>query len=376
VIGKVELRSAGEMGRVAVAMSGGVDSSTASAILKEEGYEVIGLTMHLWDQTQDGKGTFGRCCSPEDIHDARRVADQIGIPHYVINLRKAFEEEVVDYFVEEYLRGRTPNPCVRCNDRIKFGYLLRKAEELGAKALATGHYARIGWDDPGKKRQKRYLLRRGRDLNKDQSYFLFTITQEQMSKVFFPLGEKSKAEVRKQALKLGLRVAQKPESQEICFIPDDDYRRFMETRRPGELSKPGEIVNRQGKVMGLHRGLYSYTIGQRRGLGISAPHPHYVLELDVERNRLVAGRKEELMAEGLVAGGVNWISFPKLDREVEAWVQIRYRHPGAPAVLFPLEGGKVKVHFKIPQKSITPGQAAVFYQGDEVLGGGWIEKAL
>jgi tRNA-specific 2-thiouridylase len=197
-----------------------------------------------------------------------------------------------------------------------------------------------------------------------------------MSKVFFPLGEKSKADVRKQALRLGLRVAQKPESQEICFIADDNYRKFMETRRPGEFSKPGEIVNRQGKVMGLHRGLYSYTIGQRRGLGISAPYPQYVLELDVERNRLVAGREEELMAHGLVAGGVNWISFPRLDREVEALVQIRYRHPGASAVLSPLERDKVKVHFKIPQRSITPGQAAVFYRGDEVLGGGWIEKAL
>jgi tRNA-specific 2-thiouridylase len=367
----------GEKGRVVVAMSGGVDSSTAAAILKAEGYEVIGLTMHLWDQTQDGKGNFGRCCSPEDISDARRVADQLGIPHYVINLRKAFESEVVDYFVDEYVRGRTPNPCVLCNERIKFGLLLRKTEELGAKALATGHYARIDLGSSGKKNEpRRYLLRRGRDRSKDQSYFLFSMTQEQLSKVLFPLGEKSKAEVRQQALGLGLRVAQKSESQEVCFIPDDDYRRFVEKRKGREISKRGEIVNRQGKVLGLHRGLHSYTIGQRRGLGIAAPHPHYVLALDIEENRVVAGTKEELMASGLVAGNVNWISFPKLERKVEALVQIRYRHPAAPAVVSPLEEGRVRVGFEIPQRSVTPGQAVVFYQADEVLGGGWIEKAL
>jgi tRNA-specific 2-thiouridylase len=264
-------------GRVAVAMSGGVDSSMAAAILKEEGYEVIGLTMHLWDQTQDGQGTLGRCCSPEDIRDARRVADQIGIPHYVVNLRKAFEGEVVEYFVDEYLKGRTPNPCVRCNDRIKFGLLLRKAEALRARALATGHYARIEGTRSEVKKERnpqRYLLRRGRDRNKDQSYFLFSLSQEQMGKIVFPLGGKSKAEVRQQALRLGLRVAQKSESQEICFIPDDDYRKFVETRRGKEISKPGEILNRQGKVLGFHRGLYLYTIGQRRGLGIAGPHPH------------------------------------------------------------------------------------------------------
>ncbi|MBI5969454.1 MAG: tRNA 2-thiouridine(34) synthase MnmA [Deltaproteobacteria bacterium] len=365
----------GGKGRVAVAMSGGVDSSTAAALLKDEGYEVIGLTMHLWDQTQDGRGKFGRCCSPEDIHDARRVADQIGIPHYVINLKKAFAEEVVDYFVAEYLKGRTPNPCVLCNEKIKFDLLLRKAEELGAKALATGHYARIELC-PANKKPRRYLLRRGKDRNKDQSYFLFSMTQEQMSKVLFPLGEKSKAEVRQQASKLGLRVAKKAESQEICFVLDDDYRGFVEKRKGREISRPGEIVNREGKVLGFHRGLYSYTVGQRRGLGIAAPHPYYVLALDAERNRVVAGKKEELIAHGLVASGVNWISFPRLEGEVEALVQIRYRHPGTPAILSPLDKERVKVDFKIPLKSVTPGQAAVFYLGDEVLGGGWIERAF
>jgi len=363
--------------RIVVAMSGGVDSSTAAALLKEEGYEVIGLTMHLWDPTQDGKGSFGRCCSFDDIHDARRVADQLGIPHYVINLKKPFEDKVVDNFVQEYLQGRTPNPCIHCNDQIKFGFLLHKAEELGARALATGHYARIvqgpSSDEAG---GARHLLLRGKDRTKDQSYFLFLLTQKQMDRVLFPLGDKSKAEVRQVAAKLGLRVAQKGESQEVCFVPDDDYRRFLEDRKGKEISKPGEIVNRQGEVLGYHPGIYSYTIGQRRGLGISAPQPYYVLALDSRRNRVIAGKKEELLARGLIAGGINWISFPSLEGEREALVQIRYRHPGVPAVLSALEDKKVRVQFKVPQKSVTPGQAAVFYQGDEVLGGGWIEKAL
>ena len=367
-------------------MSGGVDSSMAAAILKEEGYEVIGLTMHLWDVAsndsyeghplQGSQRNSGSCCSPGDLRDARRVADQIGIPHYVVNLRKAFEEEVVEYFVEEYLKARTPNPCVRCNERIKFGFLLKKAEEVGARALATGHYARIILD----RLRNRYLLLRGQDRNKDQSYFLFSMTQDQMTKVLFPLGERSKVEIRQQAIKLGLRAAHKKESQEICFIPDNDYRRFVEMRKGKEISRPGEIVDRQGKVLGLHRGLYSYTIGQRRGLRIAAPQPHYVLALEAEKNRVVAGVKEELTAQGLVAGGLNWISFPRLEGEMEALVQIRYRHPGAPAVLSPMNQkdgeGKVQVVFKSPQKSVTPGQAVVFYRGDEVLGGGWIEKAF
>jgi tRNA-uridine 2-sulfurtransferase len=369
---KREFMSSLQNKRVAVAMSGGVDSSTAAAILKEQGYAVIGLTMHLWDAGSDGQENFGRCCSPDDVRDARRVADQIGIPHYVINLRKDFEERVINDFVEEYLHGRTPNPCIRCNERMKFDLLLRKAEELGAIALATGHYARITFD-PGR---KRYLLLKGRDRNKDQSYFLFSMTQGQGSKVLFPLGEKTKGEVRQVAERFGLRVAQKRESQEICFVPENDYRRFVEQRKGETIGQPGEIINRQGKRLGHHRGIYSYTIGQRRGLGIASPNPLYVLALDVEKNCVIAGERDELMTFGLVAAQLNWISISRLEEKMESQVQIRYRHPGAPAILTPLEGGKLRVDFQNPQRGVTPGQAAVFYRGDEIVGGGWIEKAL
>jgi tRNA-specific 2-thiouridylase len=363
--------------RIAVAMSGGVDSSTAAALLKEEGHEVIGLTMHLWDPARKGKGSSSRRGSPDDLYDARRVADQIGIPHYGVDLKQAFEEKVIRNFVEEYLKGRTPNPCIHCNDRIKFGLLLRKAGELGAGALATGHYARIVWGPClNAAREKRYLLLRGKDRNKDQSYFLFTLTQEQMGRVLFPLGDKSKNEIRAVASRLGLGVAKKKESQEVCFLPDNDYRRFLEERKGREISRPGEIVNRQGRVLGYHPGIYSYTIGQRRGLGIAAPQPYYVLSLDCQRNRVIAGHKDDLLAGGLIATDINWISTSMLEGDTEALVQIRYRHAGVPAVLFPLGEKKVKVQFEVPQKSVTPGQAAVFYRGDEVLGGGWIERAL
>ena len=359
--------------RVAVAMSGGVDSSMAAAILKDQGYEVIGFTMHLWDDSPDNKGAAGRCCSPEDLYDARRVADQIGIPHYVINLKAAFENEVIQYFIEEYSNGRTPNPCVICNDRLKFTFLLQKAEEIGAMALATGHYARIvrrsNEDD------KVYLFR-GKDSSKDQSYFLFSMTQKQLDKVLFPLGERSKSEVRRLASSMRLRVAHKAESQEVCFISDNDYRKFLASRGKKEAVKPGEIVDQKGQVLGFHQGIQYYTVGQRRGLRIGGTDPLYVLKLDRERNCVVVGRKEELLANGLVASNLNWISFTQLRGEVKALAQIRYRHPGVPAILSPLEGGKVQVRFQISQKSVTPGQAVVFYRGDEVLGGGWIEKSL
>lgn len=359
--------------RIVVAMSGGVDSSTAAALLKEDGHQVIGLTMHLWDTPQEEANPSG-CCSPEDIRDARRVADQIGIPHYVINLKKAFEEEVVQNFIGEYLAGRTPNPCIHCNDRIKFGLLLRKAEELEARALATGHYARVLPAPPHPQGGDRLLLLRGKDRAKDQSYFLFTLKQHQMRRLMFPLGHLTKSEVREKALRMGLRVAEKNESQEICFIPGNDYRRFLEERKG--ILKPGEIVDRQGKRLGFHKGLPFYTVGQRRGLGIAGPHPYYVLALDSQYNRLIAGTRDDLSAEGFIAEKVNWISFPEPEERLEALVQIRYRHPAAPASISPLGGGRIKVEFQTPQKSITPGQAAVFYRGEEVLGGGWIEKSF
>ncbi len=358
--------------RVAVAMSGGVDSSLAAALLKEEGYEVVGLTMLIWKYKPEQEGISGRCCAPEDIKDARRVAEQIGIPHYILNLEQPFEEEIVAYFLKEYLQGYTPNPCIRCNERIKFDLLLRRAEEIGAAALATGHYARIIWQaDKG-----RYTLWRGRDRQKDQSYFLFSLRQEQLAKILLPLGERSKEEVRQLAQRLGLRVAAKKESQEICFIPHNDYRRFLEEKVGRDIFSPGEIIDKQGKVLGTHQGLYSYTIGQRRGLRIAGPHPYYVLRLDREKNRVIVGSREELEPPGLIVKEVNWISFPKPSSELEAFVQIRYRHSGVRATLHPLAKGKVKVNFHLPQKAVTPGQAAVFYREEEVLGGGWIEAAL
>ena len=358
--------------KIAVAMSGGVNSSTAAALLKEEGHEVIGLTMRLWDSPADDPEKPGSCFVPAHVADARRVAEQIGISHHVIPLQEIFEKEIIGYFVDEYLRGRTPNPCVLCNQRIKFQALLKKAEELGAQALATGHYARI-YGDP---QTSRFKLCRGLDRRKDQSYFLFLLTQDQMGKILLPLGDKTKPEVREKAHRLGLPVAQKSESQEICFIPDDDYRKFVETRKGKEIALPGKIVNRQGQELGRHHGIYAYTIGQRRGLGIAAPHPHYVLDLDAENNFVIAGKNEELFSAGLMAREVNWVSIPPPEGKIEAAVQIRYRHPGAPGVLLPLEEGRVRVELKIPQRAVTPGQAAVFYRGDEVLGGGWIEKTL
>lgn len=348
-------------------MSGGVDSSTAAALLKENGYDVIGISMQLWDYTSGEKDRPGSCCSLDDLYDARKVTDKLGIPFYVVNFEEAFSKSVVDYFVEGYLKGETPNPCLKCNQVLKFEALLRKALELEADFLATGHYARVSYDED----KRRYLLLRGRDVSKDQSYFLFTMTQNQLQRIKFPLGDLTKAEVRGIAKKFNLNVAEKKDSQEICFV-EEDYPSFI-SQRLGRMDAHGEITDTSGNVIGMHKGLYKYTIGQRKGLGVTKGKPLYALKLDAERNMLVVGAEENLFRDSLIAKDTNWIGIPLPDSPIDVTAMIRYRHKGADATVIPLPDGKVKVCFKKPEKSITPGQAVVFYRGDEVIGGGWIE---
>ncbi|HVB32965.1 MAG TPA: tRNA 2-thiouridine(34) synthase MnmA [Patescibacteria group bacterium] len=362
---------------IAVAMSGGVDSSAVAALLHGQGRRVVGLTMQLWNQRRL-PGLAGdaprvhRCCSLDDVYDARRVAEHLGFPFYVVNFERQFEDAVVRPFVEDYLAGRTPIPCARCNSFVKFDDLLRLARQLGAERLATGHYARIGRHPV----TGRYRLLRARDPAKDQSYFLFGLSQEQLARTAFPLGEMTKAEVRAAARAASLPVAEKPESQEICFVSAANYTQFIEayleeqgTELPAE---PGEIATAEGTVIGRHEGLHHYTVGQRRGLGLSAGHPLYVLEIDTARNRLVVGDNAALDCERCQVRDVNWIAWERRDEPVEAEVKIRYRHALARARVEPDASGGARVFFETPQRAITPGQAAVFYREDEVLGGGWI----
>lgn len=357
-------------GRVVVAMSGGVDSSVTAALLKEQGYEVIGVSLQLWDHSQGHgeKTATGGCCSLDDLHDARRVAEQLGIPYYVVNAEEEFRRLVVDDFVAEYFAGRTPNPCVRCNERIKFGLLLDRARELGAEMLATGHYARIDRDERG-----RYRLLTGDDRNKDQSYFLFTLNQEQLARTLFPVGGLTKPEVRALAERFRLRTATKGESQEVCFIPDDDYVRFLEEER-GTGLLAGAIVDSAGNVLGRHQGIYRYTVGQRRGLGIAHAHPLHVLGVNAATHDVVVGGREELPRQGLSATGINWILTPDSE-SIETTCRIRYRHRPIPCRVTPLPGGEAEVRFVRPEPGVTPGQSVVFYDGETVLGGGWIIKA-
>ena len=363
----------GKKGRVVVAMSGGVDSSVAAALLLEQGWEVIGITLRLWEEerTLEPPVPARSCCAWESVLDARQVASALNIDHYVLNMKDQFKEAVVDYFVNEYRNGRTPNPCIACNKKIKFSSLLHRARELEASHLATGHYARVEYDHPG----DRFLLKRGLDTWKDQSYMLYELTQEQLRHLLFPLGELTKEQVRRTAAALNLGVAKKQESQEICFIPDNDYRAFL--RRWGLKAVPGPIVNRRGEIMGTHEGFPFYTIGQRKGLGLAAARPLYVLEIRPAENTLVVGEREELYRPGLEVKGLNLIAIPALTEELPVTVKIRYRSPAVPAVLQPLgDQTAARVIFEQPQPAVTPGQAAVFYRGDLVLGGGIISAAL
>jgi tRNA-specific 2-thiouridylase len=361
--------------RVIVAMSGGVDSTVAAYLLKEAGYEVIGATMHVRHPDKDfpSHTPGGRCgcCGVSSVEDARRIAQQLGIPFSVLDLRKQFDREVISYFCEEYLKGRTPNPCILCNEKVKFGALLTKAGELGAPFISTGHYARVEYDPA----RGRYLLKRGKDAKKDQSYVLFSLSQDQLSHALFPLGCSRKADVRKKARDVGLTVHDRPESQEICFIPGTDYRSFLRKRAARGI-EAGDIVDTHGRVLGRHEGLPFYTIGQRRGLGLSAGKPLYVVGFDRGRNLVIVGEKREVCGGKLIANRVNWIAIEELHHPIAVKAKIRSTHREADAVVAPSEDGAVKVEFAQPQEAITPGQAVVFYDGDVVMGGGWIDRAI
>ncbi len=352
--------------RIVVAMSGGVDSSVAAALLAAEGHDVIGLSMQLYDQTR-GDVRFGSCCTIDDLYDARRVASSLGIPHYIVNLERQFGEHVLSNFVGEYTSGRTPIPCVHCNGDLKFAELADRARGFGAAAVATGHYARVDRHGSG-----RYRLLRGLDPSKDQSYFLFTLSQDQLSQAQFPVGALTKDDVRTTARRLGLRVAEKPDSQELCFVASGDHAAFVERNAPEPVGA-GVITDRDGRVLGRHEGTHHFTIGQRKGLGLSAGVPLYVVDIDAADRRVIVGPRDALDRTTLTASQVNWISGETPSGPVRATARIRHRHREAPATITAFDADRVRVEFDEPQAAVAPGQAVVFYEGDEVLGGGWID---
>ncbi len=368
--------------KIAVAMSGGVDSSAAAAILKNQGHDLVGFSMQLWNQRrgisvdENGDPLPSRCCSLDDVYDARQVAEELGFPFYVLNLEREFERDVVQPFVAGYLNGETPIPCVSCNSRLKFASLDALAASLGCEKVATGHYARVEFDQSA----ERYRLFRGRNLQKDQSYFLWELTQDQLARSMFPLGEMSKPEVREVAREHQLAVAEKAESQEICFVPDGNYAAFIDRylEAEGEVNRlpgRGEIVDTSGDIVGQHTGIHRYTIGQRRGIGIANERPLYVLSIDAQKNRVVVGEQDELLSREFTAAGVNWVAYDSPTTPVRAHVRVRYRHAEAPATITPLTNARALVVFDEPQRAITHGQATVFYRSDEVIGGGWIVKS-
>lgn len=354
--------------RVVVGMSGGVDSSVAAAILQEQGYEVIGVTMRVWQCGQEDERETA-CCSINAVNDARRVAEKLGIPFYVMDFRENFADKVINYFTSEYLRGRTPNPCIACNRYIKFGDFLNKARSIEAQYIATGHYVKIKFDEA----TKRYLLLRGEDKRKDQSYVLYTMTQEQLAHTLFPLGEYTKAQVRLKAKELGLKVADKAESQEICFITNNNYKSFIAARVQDKDVKVGPFLNTLGEVIGQHKGLPYYTVGQRKGLGLTLGYPAFVVALDPSTNSVIVGKQEENYRSVLLASENNFIAIEKIERPLEIEAKIRYGAIPAAAVIYPAPNERVEVCFNEPQRAITPGQSVVYYSGDVVIGGGVID---
>ena len=363
---------------IAVAMSGGVDSSTVAAMLRAEGHNVIGLTMQLWNQRRLAgrpgmpESVQGRCCSLDDVYDARRVAETIGIPYYVVNHEDRFERDVVRPFVQEYLSGRTPIPCSLCNNHLKFDQLLTVARQIGADKVATGHYARVEFEEES----GRWLLKRPTDRAKDQTYFLFGLTQEQLSRTLLPLGGMTKPEVRELARGYGLALAEKPDSQEICFVPGGDYKNFLDAylEEQGESlpDTAGELVTTDGEVIGEHSGIHKFTVGQRKGLGVATGSPLYVIQLKGDARQIVVGSQDELYSRTLRAHRVNLISLDDLRQPMRVSVKIRHKHQPAAATIEKISEDEILVTFDEPQRAVTPGQAAVFYDGDIVVGGGWI----